>query len=274
MGRFTKIRIVLLLVTLIGFSLLAAHQKAFTRNWSQPLEVSVFPINADGQIATAEYIDGLSDKTFNIINDWGVREAARHKLALNAPFNVRLGAQINEIPPPFPIDNNPIDVVMWGLRFRWWAFRNTPDDGGKLTRVRLFVMYHKGEPEQTLEHSLGMQKGLMGLVHAFADSNQTEQNNVVIAHEILHTVGAADKYGSVGNPQFPMGFANPQRTPLFPQRSAEVMAGRIPTSHYSSYMPESLRNVTVNEFTAGEINWIRTDSGQGIESNISQVAEH
>jgi len=69
-------------------------------------------------------------------------------------------------------------------------------------------------------------------------------------------VGAIDKYEAYGNPAFPYGFANPHRQPLYPQRRAEVMAGRIPTSQYSSYMAESLRSVMINDYTATEINWI------------------
>ena len=45
-----------------------------------------------------------------------------------------------------------------------------------------------------LAHSLGLQKGLIGVVNAFASSSQAAENNVVIAHELLHTVGATDKY--------------------------------------------------------------------------------
>ncbi len=259
MKVFAKFRVTILLLALIGFALVAAHQSIYTRNWNQTLEVTVFPINADGHQATANYIDGLSDNTFSIINRWGVREAKRHDLTLSTPLNVRLGEAIQKPPPVFPHDTTPVHVLLWGLRFRWWAFRNTPDDGGDLTRVRLFVMYYEGIEGQTLSHSLGMKKGLMGLVHAFADSKQTQQNNVVIAHEILHTVGAIDKYNASGSPQFPHGFANPNRAPLFPQRNAEVMAGRIPTSHHNSYMAESLNSVTVNKFTATEINWVSAE---------------
>jgi len=256
---FAKFRVTLLLFALIGFSLLAAHQSVYTRNWNQTLEVTVFPINADGHLVTADYINSLSDNTFKIINQWGVREAARHNLNLQTPLNVKLGESIQKPPPPFPIDTTPVHVVLWGLKFRWWAFRNTPDDGGDLTRVRLFVMYYEGTDGQTLSHSLGMQKGLMGLVHAFADHNQTQQNNIIIAHEVLHTVGAADKYSFSGTPQYPYGFANPNRTPLFPQRNAEIMAGRIPTSQWNSYMAETLKSVTVNKYTASEINWLKGD---------------
>ena len=160
------------------------------------------------------------------------------------------------MPPAFPVDGNAVDVLFWGLHVRWWAFRNTPDEEKDLTRIRLFVLYHDGTDGQPLAHSLGLQKGLMGLVHAFAVPAQNNQNNIVIAHEMLHTVGALDKYESTGAPMFPIGYANPGRQPLFPQRSAEIMAGRIPLSHSSYYMAESLKSVVLNSYTAAEINWL------------------
>jgi len=253
---FTLIRVTLLLTVLVGVGLVSVHQSVYSRTWHETLQVSVFPINADGLRATDDYIDRLNDDDFHIINQWGVREAKRHKLALATPFNVTLGERIDSIPPPFPESASSLEVVWWGLRFRWWAYWNTPDDGGNLTRVRLFVMYYEGEEEQALAHSLGMQKGLMGLVHAFADDKQNQQNNIVITHEILHTVGAIDKYDNAGNPHFPAGYTNPERKPLYPQFQAEVMAGRIPFTATQSYMAESLRSVIVNPHTATEINWI------------------
>ena len=72
-----------------------------------------------------------------------------------------------------------------------------------------------------------MQKGLIGVVHAFAQRQMAGTNNIVITHELLHTLGATDKYepGS-GAPLFPIGFADPSQKPLYPQEAAEIMAGR------------------------------------------------
>lgn len=254
--KFATVRITLLLIFLLGVGFVSLTQLLHTRNWTKTLQVTVFPINADGHLATSDYIATLDDNTFSIIDRWATREAKRYDLDLQAPFQVSLGDEIKQLPPPWPENDNPVAVLFWGLRFRWWAFRNTPDDDGDLTRIRMFVMYHEGTADKPLSHSLGMQKGLMGLVHAFALHEQTDQNNVVIAHEMLHTVGAIDKYTEYGSPAFPHGFANPVRQPLFPQRYAEIMAGRIPTSYASSYMAESLRSAQINEFTAAEINWI------------------
>jgi hypothetical protein len=254
---FTNIRIMILLGFLIIVGFTSAHQREYTRNWNQPLSATIYPINADGYLSTNAYIESLSSRSFSTINSWGKREAARHDLDLPNPINVTLGEQIHSTPPPWPKNDNPIAVLFWGLRFRWWAFQNTPDSHDDITRVRLFVMYHDSADNKSLSHSLGMQKGLMGLVHAFADKRNAAQNNVIIAHELLHTVGATDKYNSWGHPVYPSGYSNTARKPLHPQRSAEIMAGRIATSHSQSYMAESLASVVVNTYTAIEINWIQ-----------------
>ena len=81
-------------------------------------------------------------------------------------------------------------------------------------------------------------------------------NNIVIAHELLHTVGATDKYDlATEMPLYPAGFADPARTPLYPQDDAEIMAGRRALSAQEAEMPASLRNVVVGPATAREIHW-------------------
>ncbi len=71
-----------------------------------------------------------------------------------------------------------------------------------------------------------LQKGLIGIVHTFAQRPMAGSNNIVIAHELLHTLGATDKYDpNTGAPLFPIGFGDPERKPLYPQEDAEIMAG-------------------------------------------------
>jgi len=253
--RFRTVRIILLLACLVAVGLTSAHQRVYTRAWNATLDARVYPISGDGHRATADYIAGLSDRDFAIIDRWAEREGRRHGLDLASPFRVRLGRTITTVPPAYPADATPVDVLLWGLRFRFWAWRNTPDEDG-INRVRLFVIYHEGNDGGPLAHSLGLQKGLLGLVHAYALDEQTQQNNIVIAHELLHTVGAIDKYDALGGPVHPAGYAYPDREPLHPQRSAEIMAGRIPTAWGRSYMAESLRSVIINRWTAAEINWL------------------
>ena len=50
------------------------------------------------------------------------------------------------------------------------------------------------------------------MVYAFATPEMDGENDVVIAHELLHTVGASDKY-LPGNdaPRFPDGYGDPNQ---------------------------------------------------------------
>ena len=137
---------------------------------------------------------------------------------------------------------------------RYYAFRHTPF-WNSLGKIRLFVVYHEGEAGKPLQHSLGLQKGLVGVVHVFADKKQNDQNNVVIAHELLHTLGATDKYGPDGFPQYPEGFGDPDATSRYPQLVAEIMAGRIAISPGHAEIPPSLAECVIGYKTAYEINW-------------------
>src|SRR5205807_8297574 len=106
--------------------------------------------------------------------------------------------------------------------------------------------------------SHGLQKGLVGVVHAFAQPAMAGSNNIVIAHELMHTLGASDKYApGSGEPLYPAGFADPERQPLSPQTQAEIMAGRRALSAQVFEMPQGLRDVVVGPSTALEILWTR-----------------
>ena len=156
----------------------------------------------------------------------------------------------------------PFSIVWWGLNFRYWAYRHTPDDKSNLQRIRVFLYYHEAQQGRKLQHSLGLDKGLLAVVHAFASEQQEGQNNIVIAHELLHTVGATDKYGIDGEPVFPDGYADPDQQPLYPQDKAEIMSGRIALLENISVMAENLKQCLIGPKTAMEINWIKTASGQ------------
>lgn len=260
MGFFTfrRVRILIWLGALLVAGSVTAYQHHQTRSWVTPLEVVIHPIAGSSDKRVQRYIGTLSSADFTDIETWATREAARYKLSLEHPIKVTLGEPVTQLPPTPPENSTGWDVAWWSLRFRWWAFRNTPDDDKGLARVRVYTIYHELNERNPapLAHSLGLQRGLLGMVNAYASARQTAQNNIVIAHEVLHTVGAVDKYDAYGHPVWPHGYASPQRQPLYPQRAAEIMAGRIPTSHSASYMAMSLRSVVLNPDTAREINWV------------------
>jgi hypothetical protein len=87
---------------------------------------------------------------------------------------------------------------------------------------------------------------------------QAGSNNVVLAHEMLHTLGATDKYDlQTTLPIFPDGYAEPNKNPRYPQESAELMAGRIPVSEKRAEIPDDLTQCTVGAATARELKWLK-----------------
>ncbi len=256
--RFKTLRIIVLLLILIAAAFYTKTQRLSSRTWIEPLEVVVYPLNGEHSPLVDQYIQTLDPAIFSDIDRFFEREADFYQLSTPTPFRVVLGPALRELPPEAPPpDANVLSIVFWGLKLRYWAYRHTPDDESNLSRVRVFLHYHEAEEGKKLQHSLGLDKGLLSVVHVFAAASQQAQNNIVIAHELLHTVGASDKYGGNGLPVFPDGYAEPERQPRYPQQRAEIMAGRIPLSSDKAVMAESLEQCIIGAKTAGEIDWAK-----------------
>ena len=137
---------------------------------------------------------------------------------------------------------------------RWWAWRMDLTDGLIQSDIQMFVIYHSLNGNNEVGISVGMRKGRYGIVKSYARESLQNRNLVVFTHEMLHVLGASDKYIiSTGEPIFPHGFAKPDQRPLFPQEKAEIMGGRIPINSYSSVMPKSLEQCKIGRETAKEI---------------------
>jgi hypothetical protein len=147
--------------------------------------------------------------------------------------------------------------MLWSLKLRYYRWRALAASSPR-PQIALFLLYHDPALTRSVPHSAGLQRGLTAVVHLFASPAQDAQNRIVITHELLHTFGATDKYDlATGLPSYPDGFAEPQLTPRFPQRLAEIMAGRMPVSAAQARLPESLEDERVGPLTAREIGWVR-----------------
>ncbi len=252
------IRIIFLLLLLAFVAFYSKSQRLSARSWSEPLGVVVYPINADGSEAVAQYIDSLEADDFKSIDRFFESEAEAFELGLLQPTRLRLGGEIFEIPPKPPESRMILEVMLWSLRLRYWSYSRAEESSlWNNDQVQIFVLYHEPAIDRVLAHSLGLAKGLIGVVQAFSGDSHRAKNNIVIAHELLHTVGATDKYDEFGRPVYPRGFAEPDKQPLYPQTYAEIMAGRISLSSERAVMPTSLRFCGINYETAVEINWLQ-----------------
>jgi hypothetical protein len=148
-------------------------------------------------------------------------------------------------------------IAWWSLKMRWWAWVRDLTDGEVQSDIQMFVLFHSINGNSEVGISVGMRKGRYGIVKAYARNSMNDLNLVVFTHEILHVLGATDKYVlSTGEPIFPHGFAYPDQRPLFPQTRAEIMGGRIPLTSFSSAMPDSLEECKIGKLTAEEIGFL------------------
>jgi hypothetical protein len=253
-----NIRIAILLLVLIWAAGHTWLERFASTRWQEPLWVGIFPVNADGSEAAQSYIDGLDEREFADIEDFVAREAHRYGKQLAEPVHVVLYPPVKQLPPELERSAGVLGTAWWSLELRWFAWRAVDLHGRAPPRIRLFVLYHDPATLQSVPDSHGMQKGLLGVVHSFALRSMAGSNSIVVAHELLHTLGATDKYDPLsGAPLFPVGFAEPHRKPLYPQEKAEIMAGRRALSAQDAQMPAALSAVVVGPATAAEIRWTR-----------------
>ena len=259
-GLFRKFRILIMLFILFIVATDAYLTKIRSTDWDRPLVMVVYPINADGSDVSNDYIQQLSLDTFNSIEHFLQEEAKAFELNLAKPIEIRLAPPLKELPPKPPAEKSPLKTMWWSLKMRYWSLTVKNHYQGPPANIKMYVLYFNPEDNERLDHSLGLEKGLIGVVNAYADEKYAGKNNIVLVHEFLHTVGATDKYNSAnGKPLYPVGFVEPDKDPLYPQEFAEIMAGVIPMGEMEWVMPETLDQTVLGYQTAQEINWIQTE---------------
>ena len=253
---FKKIRIFVLLIIFATVVQQMFLDKA-DLDWRDNFYVAVYPINADNSTEVGAYIKTLTRDDFEPAAEYFAEEGARYHLGMRRPVEVQLGSIVSEIPPAPPTNGSLLDTLVWSLKFRVFAWNNSPKVLVK-PDIRLYLLYHNPVTNPVLSHSTALNKGRIGRVNLFGDKNYAKQNLVILAHELLHTLTATDKYDlETTLPAYPDGFAEPNKQPLYPQDFAELMGGRVPVSETKAEIPKSLNQTLIGEKTAREIGWVK-----------------
>jgi hypothetical protein len=251
-----RIRIAVLLLILLFVALNTYLDRRYSTQWDRALDVVIYPINGDGSPQSERFVQQQGASDLLALEAFFEERAADHGIALDPPIHFIPGKPLIELPPMLAPDSGVLGSIAWSLRARYWAWRVSDPPPGSVTDIELFILYHDPARVSALPHSVGLSKGRFGIVHAFADRRASGSNDTVIAHELLHTLGATDKYELGTNlPRYPEGYAEPDLSPRLPQRFAELMAGRIPLSDSEADIPESLEQVVIGPQTATEIGW-------------------
>ena len=251
-----QVRIAFLLLILLSVVVWQWIDRATVTAWNRPLWIGIYPLNGDGSPVADHYVQSLDPRAFAGIEQFFSEQGHHHGLSVDQPVHMELYPVGSRLPPMLARGAGPLATMWWSLKLRWFASRVQDVAGRAAPHIRVFVLYHDPDTTPRVPHSLGLQKGLIGVVYAFASRAAEGGNNIVITHEVMHTLGATDKYDpSTNAPAFPIGFAEPDRVPLLPQPLAEIMAGRRALTRDDFEMPDSLREVVVGPMTAAEIRW-------------------
>lgn len=255
---FRKFRILILLLILATLGLGAWRANSRLTAWEHTIHVAIYPIAGDDSPVTARFVGELGADDFADIAQWLQEQSNAYGRPVLQPVALRVAPPVAALPPPAPRQASAFDAIVWSLQMRWWASRHDRIDGPK-PHIRLFVLFHDPDRSSHLPHSTGLSKGQIGVIHAFASRQQRRQNAVVIAHEMLHTFGASDKYDpATGLPLWPQGYAEPDKSPRLPQTRAEIMGGRVPIDEQRADIPASLADTVIGAETAREIGMSRS----------------
>ncbi len=251
---FKQFRVLFLLSILVYVITDQAIAQYYARSWKSTLHVVIYPINGDATQASQQIINTLTEKKFAALEQFIAQQAQQYGVQLHLPIKIKLAAQV-EKPPALPkIDAGMFSAMLWSLKMRWWAWYENSYSGAK--DIRLFIEYYANETPDS-QISVGLEKGMIALIKNYANKDLMQRNNVIIAHEMLHTLGATDKYNpSTLQPYYPQGYANPLLKKGQKQQKCEIMGGRIPYSIDFAVVPDSLNDCLIGTTTAKEIGWI------------------
>lgn len=254
MFRYLRIAILLtILVVVAGNQWLTGNRLA---SWEKPLWVTIYPVLLDPDPDIRRYAEGLGADSFRDINGFFKRQGARFNRQLENPVIIQMARPLSVLPPALPTESSGLNVALWSLKMRWWSWRHGRQDDLVGEDIRMYILYQKRNSEGPLERSVGIKNASYGLVNAVATREMAARNRIIIAHEILHILGATDKYDLyTGQPIAPDGLGNPAQSPLYPQEFAEIMGGRIAVSAYKWRYPASLASCLIGAGTASEIGW-------------------
>jgi len=257
---FFRIRVASLLSVLLIVALFAWRQFSRRRarnDWERPLTVALVVLRR-GPVEE-EAISRLRERVPVLEQRLG-HESSRFAVTLRHPFSFDFYGPVDvDTAPPSLASNAFTDVARHA--YRQWRYLRQVDAAADLSArgydsVVYLVVRPATEGVLTVEGT-AQQGGTIGMVEVALDESMVDFALIVAAHELFHTLGAADKYSALGQTRIPEGLAEPEREPRFPQRYVEIMARNRPVDEHTETAPESLDELAVGPGTAREIGWRR-----------------
>lgn len=260
--RFFLVRVSILLFVLFVVVLYAVRdlRSRHARNdWERTLDVAIVLVHVDGRSAVEpNAVRAVYDRV-PALEERLRAEAERHHPGMAKPFRLRVFGPVDAAgAPPVPASDSPVDLVRQAVERRRWLRDVDPRAGVDPDHwdTRIYVSARRPASElESFVEGASEQGGRIGVVDVELDESTVDLALFVTTHELMHTLGATDKYDANGRTRIPDGLAEPERVPRFPQRLAEVMARNMPISAGTERLPESLDQLAIGAMTAREIGW-------------------
>lgn len=260
--RFFLVRVSVLLSVLFIVVLFAVKdvQSRRERNaWRRTLDVAVVLVHPqDSAPLDPDALRGLSER-IPALEEHLHAEAERHHPGIGPPFRIKMFGPIDVVAaPPKPESDGPIDLAKQAARLALWLHDVDPKAGVEpgFWDSRVYVSVRPpASAKRRFASGQSEQHGRVGTVDVEIDPSMIDLTLFVVTHELLHTIGATDKYDESGRTLIPDGLAEPSAVPLYPQRFAEVMSRNRPVSPTLEVIPESLDELAIGVMTAREIGW-------------------
>ena len=254
---FFYARVTVLLLVLVGIGVWAwqrEQRRSFRRAWQAPLAVAVVLVSKEpAPAATVEaWRRGLSS-----LQEWTQAEFERYRgRAFVEPVTWTLAQPVVSEPPPLPPEGQSL-AERAGAAVEFERAARALDEQAGLGGGEDVVLYVLLEPqgEATVVEGVAERDGRRGVVRASLDDVELGLELAAAAHELLHCLGATDKYGPDGRAQVPEGLAEPDLQPRFPQAFGEVMVGEVPLSESDGRPVRDLAELRVGPTTAREVAW-------------------
>jgi hypothetical protein len=249
-----------ILVGLLGLTVLWAMHDIYSRRerteWERPLSIAVALVQL-GPVDQAAL--NLLNAQFHALEIRLASEYRRYGGHMARPVIFTLYGPVN-IDKPAPAAPEADIPSLARHAYELWRWTHAVDEGCDLparsfdSRIYLVMRAPREKGVQWVEGSSEL-GGRVGVASVELDVSSVDLALFVATHELLHTLGASDKYDPTGRALIPSGLVEPDRVPRYPQRFAEIMARNLVLAPGAERPPESLAELGVGIATAREIGW-------------------
>jgi hypothetical protein len=255
---FKRIRIAILLGVLAftaAWGASTAYRRRIRAHWERPLQVGIVLLAPPDAVDVGAWRRDVARLSARL-----GEEMRRHRGGEGLPFEISV---VGPVPwsgtlPFSPPTSSPADRA-WHALDVWRTVRGIDSAAGGVAGGFDVRVFFQAAPVQGRDLVFAEGSGALNGEVAFVRGSASGDLAIplqVVGHELLHMVGAMDKYDANGHAREPDGLADPERVPRYPQDHAEWMAGEVALGPERGRLADTLDELQVGAVTAREIGWI------------------